>query len=160
MARSPQQIFEHHACALIAGDIDEIVADYSDDAVFITPRRVRHGKAGVREAFIELLADLPDPTWDVPTQIFEKDVLFITCSAVSASQQALDGTDTFVFGDGGIPVQTVRYTLESTSWRRPAWNGAGECRRPPHMAHQRRPRVVQPGGGGAVLRSTTSNPFW
>jgi hypothetical protein len=37
MARTPQQIFEHHAGALIAGDIDEIVADYADDAVFITP---------------------------------------------------------------------------------------------------------------------------
>jgi hypothetical protein len=115
MARTPQQIFEHHAGALIAGDIDEIVADYTDDAVFITPRGVRHGKDGVREAFTELLADLPDAKWDVPTQIFEKDVLFITWSAVSASQQALDGVDTFVFDDDGIRAQTVRYTLESTT---------------------------------------------
>jgi len=115
MARTPQQIFEHHAGALIAGDIDEIVADYTDDAVFITPRGVRHGKDGVREAFTELLADLPDAKWDVPTQIFEKDVLFITWSAVSASHQALDGVDTFVFDDDGIRAQTVRYTLESTT---------------------------------------------
>jgi hypothetical protein len=115
MARTPQQIFEHHAGALIAGDIDEIVADYTDDAVFITPRGVRHGKDGVREAFTELLADLPDAKWDVPTQIFEKVVLFITWSAVSASQQALDGVDTFVFDDDGIRTQTVRYTLESTT---------------------------------------------
>jgi hypothetical protein len=32
MARSPQEIFKHHAEALIAGDLDEIVADYTDDA--------------------------------------------------------------------------------------------------------------------------------
>ena len=115
MTRTPQQIFEHHAGALIAGDIDGIVADYNEDAVFITPRGVRHGKDGAREAFTELLADLPDAKWDVPTQIFEKDVLFIEWSAVSASQQALDGIDTFVFEGDGIRVQTVRYTLQSTT---------------------------------------------
>jgi ketosteroid isomerase-like protein len=39
MARSPQEIFKHHAEALTAGDLDEIVADYTDDAV----TRVRDG---------------------------------------------------------------------------------------------------------------------
>ena len=113
MARTPQQIFEHHAGALIAGDIDEIVADYSDDAVFITPRGTKHGKDGVRAAFTELLADLPNAKWDVPTQIFEGDVLFIEWSAVSSATQARDGIDTFVFDGDSIRVQTVRYTVEN-----------------------------------------------
>ena len=30
MARTPQEIFQHHGAALVAGDIDEIVADYAD----------------------------------------------------------------------------------------------------------------------------------
>jgi len=34
--RSPQEVFNHHAQALGAEDLDEIVADYSDDAIFIT----------------------------------------------------------------------------------------------------------------------------
>jgi ketosteroid isomerase-like protein len=110
--RSPQEIFTHHATALIAGDIDEIVADYTDDAVFITPNGVLHGKAGVREGFAALLKDLPNAEWDVPTQIFEGDVLFIEWSAVAASTRVADGIDTFVFSDDGIRVQTVRYTLE------------------------------------------------
>jgi ketosteroid isomerase-like protein len=114
MARTPQEIFSHHATALIAGDVDEIVADYTDDAVFITPAGVRHGKEGVREAFVQLLADLPNAEWDVPTQIFEGDVLFIEWNAVSASTRAMDGIDTFVFAGDGIRVQTVRYTLERT----------------------------------------------
>ena len=38
--RSPQEVFGHHAQALSAEDLDEIVADYSDDAVFITPAGV------------------------------------------------------------------------------------------------------------------------
>jgi ketosteroid isomerase-like protein len=38
-ARTPQQIFQHHAEALGAEDIDGVVADYSDDAFFMTPAR-------------------------------------------------------------------------------------------------------------------------
>jgi hypothetical protein len=115
MTRTPQEIFAQHGAALGAGDIDRFVADYSDDAVFITPRGVRHGKDGVRAAFTELLIDLPDAKWDVPTQIFTDDVLFIEWNAVSASRRAMDGIDTFVFDGDGIRVQTVRYTLESTA---------------------------------------------
>ena len=50
MARTPQEIFQHHAEVLIAGDIDGIVSDYADDAVFITPAGVERGKDGVRAA--------------------------------------------------------------------------------------------------------------
>jgi ketosteroid isomerase-like protein len=114
MARTPQEIFQHHAEALMAGDLDGIVADYADDAVFITPRGVQHGKDGVRQAFTALLTDLPEAKWDVPTQVFEGDVLFIEWSAVSARRQALDGIDTFVFDGDHIRAQTVRYTLEDT----------------------------------------------
>ncbi|WP_409332110.1 nuclear transport factor 2 family protein [Trujillonella humicola] len=83
MARTPQEIFQHHASALMAGDIDEIVADYADDALFITPAGVLRGKDGVREGFTRLLGDLPDAAWDVPTQVYEDDVLFIEWSAAS-----------------------------------------------------------------------------
>ena len=34
--RTPQEVFQHHAEVLIAGDLEGIVADYSEDAVFIT----------------------------------------------------------------------------------------------------------------------------
>ena len=113
MTRTPQEIFQHHGSALIAGDIDEIVADYTDDAVIITPVGVLRGKDGVREAFTRLLEDLPNAKWEIPTQIFEGDILFIEWNAVSEATRAMDGIDTFVFSDDGIRVQTVRYTLES-----------------------------------------------
>jgi predicted SnoaL-like aldol condensation-catalyzing enzyme len=112
MARTPQEIFEHHATALMAGDVEGVVADYSDDALFITPRGVLRGKDGVREAFTTLLGELPDAAWEVPTQIFEDDVLFIEWQATSEKSRVRDGIDTFVFRDGQIRVQTVRYTLD------------------------------------------------
>ena len=110
-SRTPQEVFQHHAEVLIAGDLEGIVSDYADDAVFITPAGALHGKDGVREGFTKLLADVPSADWAVPTQIFEGDVLFIEWSADSASTRVEDGIDTFVFRDGLIRVQTVRYTL-------------------------------------------------
>lgn len=110
MARTPQEVFQHHGETLMAEDIDGIVSDYADDAVFITPEGVKHGKDGVREGFVKLLSDVPHATWELPTQIFEGDTLFLEWKAESDSVKVEDGVDTFVFDDGKIRVQTVRYT--------------------------------------------------
>ncbi|WP_222264492.1 nuclear transport factor 2 family protein [Modestobacter marinus] len=115
MPRTPQEIFAHHASALMAGDVEEIVADYAEDAVLITPARVFRGRDGVREAFTGLLADLPEASWDVPTQIHEGDILFIEWSAVAKSNRVSDGVDTFVFSGDAIRAQTLSYTLETTN---------------------------------------------
>jgi ketosteroid isomerase-like protein len=112
MTRTPEEVFAHHAQALGAGDLDEIVADYADDAVFITPAGVRRGKDGVRAGFTQLLADVPNAKWELPTQLYEGDILFLEWTADSAATRVEDGIDTFVFRDGLIRVQTVRYTLQ------------------------------------------------
>jgi hypothetical protein len=113
MSRTPQEVFEHHGEVLVAGDLDGIVSDYAEDAVFITPEGVLHGKEGVRQGFVKLLDDLPSAEWELPTMLFEDDVLLLEWKAESARTKADDGIDTFVFRDGLIRVQTVRYTLVS-----------------------------------------------
>ena len=115
MTRTPEEVFHHHAQALGAEDLDEIVADYADDAVFITPAGIRRGKDGIRAAFAELLADVPQATWELKTQIYHDDVLFLEWAADSASTRIEDGIDTFVFRDGLIRVQTVRYAVQHKS---------------------------------------------
>ena len=112
MTRTPEEIFAHHGQALGAGDIDEIVADYADDAVFITPDGALHGKDGVRAGFTQLLSDLPNASWDLKTRIFEGDLLFLEWAAESATTRA-DGVDTFVFRDGMIWAHTVRSWLQA-----------------------------------------------
>lgn len=111
MARSPQEVFQHHGEVLMAEDLDGIVSDYAEDALFITPEGVRTGKDGVREGFVKLLGDLPGASWELPTQIFENDIMLLGWKAESENTKADDGIDTFVFRDGLIRVQTVRYTL-------------------------------------------------
>jgi uncharacterized protein (TIGR02246 family) len=115
MPRSPQEVFQHHAEALGAGDLDRIVDDYTDDAVFITPDGIKRGKDGIREAFTKLLADVPNAEWALPTQIYDGDVLFLEWTATAAATKVEDGIDTFIFRDGMIRLQTVRYTLQHKS---------------------------------------------
>jgi hypothetical protein len=110
MARTPQEIFQHHAEALVAGDVDAIVADYGDDSVLITPRGVARGRDEIRQWFTALIAELPDAEWNVPTAVFEGDVLFIEWTAEAPTVRVTDGIDTVVFSDDGIRTQTVRYT--------------------------------------------------
>jgi len=111
-ARTPQEVFQHHAEVLGAEDLDGIISDYTDDAIFITPDgSVLRGKDGVRQGFVKLLGDVPGATWDLPTQIYEDDILLLEWTAESEKTKVDDGIDTFVFRDGLIRVQTVRYTL-------------------------------------------------
>jgi hypothetical protein len=56
---------------------------------------------------------VPNAEWDVPTQVFESDVLFIEWTAKSASSRVDDGVDPFIFRDGEIVLQTVCYTVQS-----------------------------------------------
>jgi SnoaL-like domain len=112
MTRTPQEVFAHHGPALGSADLDEIVTDFADDATVITPTGARHGKDGVREAFAQLLADLPDADWHLKKETFADDVLLLEWTADSAESRVADGVDTFVFRDGRIQVQTVHYTLQ------------------------------------------------
>ena len=112
MARTPQEIFQHHAEALGAEDIDAIVSDYADDAIFMTPEGVLRGKEGVRRAFERLTSEVPGARWELPTQLFEDDIMLLEWKATSSASRVEDGIDTFVFRDGLIRVQTVRYTLQ------------------------------------------------
>lgn len=111
MARTPQEVFAHHVEALGAEDLDGIVADYTDDALFITPDGALHGKDGVRQGFTKLIGDVPGASWQLPTRLFVDDILLLEWTADAATNRVEDGIDTFVFRDGLIRVQTVRYTL-------------------------------------------------
>jgi hypothetical protein len=118
--RTPREVFAHHGRALAAGDLDEIVADYADDSVVITSAGVARGKDDIREVFVRLLDDLPDAAWDLKTQILDGDVLFLEWAADSAVNRVDDGVDTFVFRDGMIWAQTVRYTARAKGLGAPA----------------------------------------
>ena len=110
-ARTPKEIYASHGQALVAEDLDRLVANFAEDAVQISPAGVRRGRDAIREGFIQLFKDLPHANWEMRTTLFGGDVLFLEWSATSGTNRAEHGVDTFVFRDGLIQAQTVRYEL-------------------------------------------------
>jgi ketosteroid isomerase-like protein len=109
--RTPEEVFAHHGSALGAEDLEDIVADYADDAILVVQKKVYRGKDGAREVFTQLLQDVPQAEWQLET-VFADDVLYLEWQATGGGRKVEDGIDTFIFRDGMIRVQTVIYTVQ------------------------------------------------
>ncbi|MBS9535775.1 nuclear transport factor 2 family protein [Mycobacterium sp. M1] len=112
MTRTPQQIFDHHLTALKDGDLDELVADYADDAVLITAAGVARGRDGIRAAFGQLSSAVSITALQTKTQIYDGDVLLLEW-VLDTDAARVDGVDTFVFDSttGLIRVQTISQSV-------------------------------------------------
>jgi hypothetical protein len=108
MARTPQEIFDHHGTAMDRRNLDAILEDYTEQSVVITAERVYRGKREIRAFFSALLDALPQAEWAVPVMIFEGNILYIEWTVKSSGHNVSDGVDTFVFAHGAIAVQTAR----------------------------------------------------
>jgi ketosteroid isomerase-like protein len=113
MTRTPDEILQHHADALAAGDLEGVLADYTADAVLITPQGTFTGTAGAREAWLQLLGALPNAKVDVSSVVVEGDVVLMDWTASTDNGRVEDGVDTLVLNGDGFRVQTVHYTLRS-----------------------------------------------
>lgn len=109
--RTTQEVFDHHVQALIARNLDEVVADYAENAFIITPEGVTRGRPAIRGLFANLLEALPNAQFAAKTLIIEGEVLFLEWTADSARNKVNDGVDTFLIRNGQIQAQTVKFTL-------------------------------------------------
>jgi ketosteroid isomerase-like protein len=109
--RTPEEVFAHHGQALGAEDLDEIVADYTEDAILVVQKKVYRGRDGARQVFTQLLSDVPQAQWKLET-VFADDLLYLEWKATGGGRKAEDGVDTFVFADGMIRAQTIVYTVQ------------------------------------------------
>jgi hypothetical protein len=73
------------------------------------------GRADIREAFRQLLADLPDAKWEIKNAIYGDDILFLEWGVEARTHRVSDGVDTFIIRDGLIRAQTARFTLVPTA---------------------------------------------
>ncbi|WP_020522362.1 nuclear transport factor 2 family protein [Catelliglobosispora koreensis] len=109
--RSAEEVFTHHGQALGAENLEDIVSDYADDAILVVQGKIYRGKDGARAVFTQLLQDVPQAAWDLDT-VFADDVLYLEWKARSKGRHVDDGVDTFIFHNGQIRVQTVKYTVQ------------------------------------------------
>ena len=107
--RTPEEVFGHHVQALGAEDINGILMDYAETSRVIMPSGVSQGKAAISKVFTDLISTVPKAQWNIKTT-FVDNILFLEWTADSAPASVSDGVDTFIFKDGMIEVQTIRYT--------------------------------------------------
>jgi len=100
-----QAIVDHHSKALLAGDIDGVMEDYTDASVLITNLGgVVKGRDALRAAFEAAGAF---SGFEETSAHVEGDLAYVTWKMTGISL----GTDTFVVSNGKIVMQTATFVF-------------------------------------------------
>jgi hypothetical protein len=110
--RTPAEAIDEHLALLQAGNIEQAMCDYADDAQVILPGQVITGLPNIRaglEQITGLLGIVPTITSTTPTDR----LVMITFHALGSPCQIPDGSDTYIVEKGLIVAQTVHDTFQS-----------------------------------------------
>jgi ketosteroid isomerase-like protein len=110
-----QAVVTHHLQAFGAGDVDEILADYTEDSVLMTPDMTITGLDGLRAGFTAFFGGIFKPgtyEFTMDEMKVEGDVAYIVWHATCADADITLATDTFVVRDGKIATQTYTAKVE------------------------------------------------
>ena len=109
------EVLNHHLRALGSGKLDEVVDDYVEDSILVTPDGTIKGLDGIRAAFEGFLSGMFKPgTYELTfdARHVDGEVAYILWHAKCASADITQGTDTFIVKDGKILVQTFAAKVE------------------------------------------------
>jgi ketosteroid isomerase-like protein len=105
---STEEVLDHHLAAFGAANMDDILADYADDAMLVTPMGVIKGKDGLKGVFEGLFKEFShaDAKFTMGKKTIDGQVAYITWSADTAENAYELATDTFLIVEGKIVAQT------------------------------------------------------
>ena len=108
MAGTAADVLNHHLESFGAGDLDEIMSDYTEDSILYTPNGPLKGLDAIRGLFEMLFAEFGKPgmSFEMVRQDVEGDSAYIIWSAETADNVYEMATDTFLVQDGVIAVQS------------------------------------------------------
>lgn len=112
-ARSIQEVVEQHHNKVGASikDVEDIVADYADDAIFIMPDKNLVGKEAIEVAFMDFFKAFPNLRF-TETQIrIEDDMVLIMWNGECDTGTIPHAIDTFIISDDKIQRQTCWLTF-------------------------------------------------
>ena len=108
--RTPEQVVTHHLAVFTAHDVEGILSDYADDAIFISSRQTVQGKVALRRLFESFSASgsgkAPAPVFEA-TVTSEGDVGYEHWVSNPGEPGSMAGTDAFVVRHGKILFHTV-----------------------------------------------------
>jgi len=114
MSTTTEAVIDHHLEAFGNGDIDDLMVDYSDNSILITPGRTLNNLNEIYALFNKFITDviMPGSDFELSKKIINGDIAYLIWSAESDNYRIPFGTDTFVIKDGKIATQTVALVLE------------------------------------------------
>ena len=106
MKRTTQELIEHHMEVLVAGNMDELLADYADDAVIMALDGTSVGIDAIRDLFQNILDTMPNLKVTTRNLRAYDDLVLQDWSADCDTVSITDGADTYVIRDDKIVRQT------------------------------------------------------
>lgn len=109
-----KEILSHHLEAFKNNDLEEIMKDYTEESVFVTPDGTYTGLEEIRTSFANAFKAFPKDsmTFTVDKSIVAQDIGYILWKAKAPAVTISYGTDTFIIRNGKIVRQTFAGVFE------------------------------------------------
>nr|WP_315251273.1 nuclear transport factor 2 family protein [uncultured Flavobacterium sp.] len=108
MNNTIEQILMHHLIAFGENNLDEILKDYTEQSVIMTPSGVIKGLTEVHKFFKDFFDVIPTgSSFSMKQKTIEGNVAYIAWASESSTNEIPMGTDTFVFEGDKIRYHTV-----------------------------------------------------
>jgi len=108
VARTTQDVWNHHVQSFVARDVAMALEDFTDDSVVMANGEMFKGRKRIGQFFRSLFEELPEGcAFDLTHCTVLEDNVFITWTAESDTVAYDYAADTFVIKDGKITLQTV-----------------------------------------------------
>jgi hypothetical protein len=110
--RTTKEVWEHHCIAFANANIDEVISDFAEDAIYVTANNVIKGKENIRKIYDNHFKTAEEgSTSKIISQTLEGEIVIFEWTSDTPSIYIPDGVDTFVIRDGFIVAQTMRGTV-------------------------------------------------
>jgi hypothetical protein len=109
-----RQVLDHHIEAFRTNNMEETMADYTEESVLITPDATFRGLAEIRKNFEGAFAAFPkdSTTMNVTSTRVSGDIGYMLWTAKTPKFELTYATDTFIIQDGKIVRQTYAGTAQ------------------------------------------------
>ncbi len=114
LTRETTEILDRQNLYFVKGDVDELMKDFSEQAMLFTPDGVLEGIDSIKKFYTDVTTNVLPPGSDfkISRQEVRGHTAYIVWSAESKNYRFPLGTDTFVMKDGKIIAQTFAAKIE------------------------------------------------
>lgn len=114
ITRKNMEILDRQNALFVKGDVEELMKDFSENAILFTPDGVLEGINSIKKFYTDVTTNVLPPGSDfkLTKQEVRGETAYIVWSAESENYRFPLGTDTFVIKDGKIVAQTFAAKIE------------------------------------------------